>query len=792
MPNFSPIHIPKGELKAHSVYEAFRRISLQLGQHASDLSAVARGESPDGSGNALIDTSGFFFKPGISTGQIAYGGTGPGESLTLSSTRSATKGFIYLGTVAPRLAFDETNCFFGVWTDTPATRLQVNIAAAGTTTTGQTGTALIRGSYGGTSLFDVAPFQFSAGVYDTAIKPIAGVQIVGPDGTAAMRFVQTGSVAYIQTGIISSGGVVTNANMQLGGQGATYGTTVAFAFARAFFAAGNTPTPTQFGVGVNPDSSLGTWKGVMAIVANSATEPALSLFPFNTSAGSVYMELRASTNSTKYMSIDQVASGARIAFYLATTLQGSSQPAISEFGGYKYAILDAHDRRAMTFDSGTLWNDTKTTCLIDIGDTVGGHAGAVMMGIDATTFSRFAIVSSATMLGDQFVGSACPPPRPLVQVRKAGSHSAVVLAITRKSGQTADMTDWWDSDGSTKLAKADSAGNFTMPTVTLVTGAALNKILQSDANGLGSMVAISALGGAAALSRVDDTNVTLTLTGSPTTALLAATTITVGWSGTLSVARGGTGSGTATGSFDALSPLTTLGDTLYHDGTHNVRLGGNTTATRKFLRQTGNGSISAAPPLATILAADIPASALTAGNDTNVTLTTGGSASTALLAAASITAGWTGTLATSRGGTGAASLAAAGIAQLGVGNVFTTIQSITIASNIDALDITAPASKTNPAITLTNSTSGNQVMKADVSSPICVSDLEFMSASTGNTFLVVAKSAIGGIVKTFNICNSNGTRANVVMNQGTPPIPGANTVTWGTPLSTDGGAASHR
>jgi len=44
-----------------------------------------------------------------------------------------------------------------------------------------------------------------------------------------------------------------------------------------------------------------------------------------------------------------------------------------------------------------------------------------------------------------------------------------------------------------------------------------------------------------ALSKVDDTNVTLTLGGTPLTALLKATSLTLGWSGQLSVARGGTG-----------------------------------------------------------------------------------------------------------------------------------------------------------------------------------------------------------------------------------------------------------
>jgi hypothetical protein len=45
----------------------------------------------------------------------------------------------------------------------------------------------------------------------------------------------------------------------------------------------------------------------------------------------------------------------------------------------------------------------------------------------------------------------------------------------------------------------------------------------------------------AALTKTDDTNVTLALGGTPATALLQATSITVGWSGTLSTARGGLG-----------------------------------------------------------------------------------------------------------------------------------------------------------------------------------------------------------------------------------------------------------
>ena len=44
-----------------------------------------------------------------------------------------------------------------------------------------------------------------------------------------------------------------------------------------------------------------------------------------------------------------------------------------------------------------------------------------------------------------------------------------------------------------------------------------------------------------ALTKTNDTNVTITLGGTPTSALLAAVSLTLGWTGQLSVARGGTG-----------------------------------------------------------------------------------------------------------------------------------------------------------------------------------------------------------------------------------------------------------
>lgn len=63
----------------------------------------------------------------------------------------------------------------------------------------------------------------------------------------------------------------------------------------------------------------------------------------------------------------------------------------------------------------------------------------------------------------------------------------------------------------------------------------------------------------AALTKADDTNVTLTLGGTPATALLQATSLTLGWTGTLSKARGGFGE-------DASSLTTSIAELNYVDG----------------------------------------------------------------------------------------------------------------------------------------------------------------------------------------------------------------------------------
>jgi hypothetical protein len=171
--------------------------------------------------------------------------------------------------------------------------------------------------------------------------------------------------------------------------------------------------------------------------------------------------------------------------------------------------------------------------------------------------------------------------------------------------------------------------------------------------------------------------------------------------GTLPEGNGGTNQSTYT-----------TGDVLYSSAANTLsKLAGNITATRKFLRQTGSGAASAAPAWDTIVAADIPGSALTKTDDTNVTLTLGGSPTTALLNAASLTLGWTGQLGLTRGGTAASLTASNG------GIVYSTASALAIlAGTATAGQILRSGASTTPAWstpTFPNTATANKALVGD-------------------------------------------------------------------------------
>ena len=67
-----------------------------------------------------------------------------------------------------------------------------------------------------------------------------------------------------------------------------------------------------------------------------------------------------------------------------------------------------------------------------------------------------------------------------------------------------------------------------------------------------------------------------------------------------------------------------LGDLFYNNGTNWINLAGNTTTTKKFLTQTGDGAASAAPAWGTLVAGDLPTVTVAKGG-TNLTTIAAGS-----------------------------------------------------------------------------------------------------------------------------------------------------------------------
>ena len=100
----------------------------------------------------------------------------------------------------------------------------------------------------------------------------------------------------------------------------------------------------------------------------------------------------------------------------------------------------------------------------------------------------------------------------------ATSGSAPIISTSMSSG---------------KLIGRYSSGTGVMQEISLGTGLSFN----TSTGTLNGTAAITP----AALTRTNDTNVTLTLGGTPATSLLQAVSLTLGWTGVLSVARGGTG-----------------------------------------------------------------------------------------------------------------------------------------------------------------------------------------------------------------------------------------------------------
>jgi len=170
----------------------------------------------------------------------------------------------------------------------------------------------------------------------------------------------------------------------------------------------------------------------------------------------------------------------------------------------------------------------------------------ITIGTTALTFTQFAapIVYSAGT-GLTLTGTVFSITNTGVTANTYGSASSVPVIAFNAQGQATGVTD---------TAIAIAASQITSGTLGVARGGTGATTLTGYVKGTGtaaltasSTIPASDIGSGAALTKTDDTNVTLTLGGTPASALLAATSITAGLTGQLSVARGGTGASTLTG-----------------------------------------------------------------------------------------------------------------------------------------------------------------------------------------------------------------------------------------------------
>ena len=266
-------------------------------------------------------------------------------------------------------------------------------------------------------------------------------------------------------------------------------------------------------------------------------------------------------------------------------------------------VVVPRDARAILYCNGT---DVVTA------DT-GGISIPILVsqgGTGATNASQ-----ARTNLGATSIGNAL-----FIAVDEATARNAIIAA---KSGANSDITSL--SGLTTPLSVAQGGtGVATFTANGLVYGAGTSS-LSVTAAGTTGQVLVGNTGSAPSWATLSGIGVTLFSAGTTGLTPSSATSGAITLAGTLIVANGGTGATTLTG----------------------------------YVKGSGTSALTAS---ATIPATDISGgAALTKTDDTNVTLTLGGTPASALLAATSLTLGWSGQLSVARGGTGASTLTANGV-----------------------------------------------------------------------------------------------------------------------------------
>jgi ribosomal protein L35AE/L33A len=195
-------------------------------------------------------------------------------------------------------------------------------------------------------------------------------------------------------------------------------------------------------------------------------------------------------------------------------------------------------------------------------------------------------------------------------ITAASSGTAPVTSVTgtspiSSSGGTTPAISLASGYGDTQNPYASKTANYFLSAPNGVAGVpTFRAIVAADIPTLNQNTTGTAANITATTNSTLTTLSALSLPGSQVSGNISGNSANV--TGTVAIANGGTGQTTQTAAYDALNPNTTLGDISYRNSSNNVRLAGNTTTTKKFLTQTGTGTVSAAPAWGTLVAGDVP------------------------------------------------------------------------------------------------------------------------------------------------------------------------------------------
>jgi hypothetical protein len=257
-------------------------------------------------------------------------------------------------------------------------------------------------------------------------------------------------------------------------------------------------------------------------------------------------------------------------------------------------------------------------------DVIGNARFAHQNGLELAPYSSLAGNTTELrfdpLTGPNYVGFKAPDSVSTSRIwtLPATDGSSGAVLSTNGSG----VLSWVSSLDPSGNAGGDLTGTYPNPMLT-TTGVAANTYAKVTVDAKGRVTAGSTTitdADVAANANIADTKLaTINTAGKVSGNAVSGGTISAtlsgiasNVSGTVAIANGGTGATSASAAFDALSPITSLGDLLIGGASGaDTRLTGNSTSTKQFLTSTGTGSTSNAPAWGAISASDISSGTLT-------------------------------------------------------------------------------------------------------------------------------------------------------------------------------------